>query len=135
MTNPTTGVYNTTWGLTTTGTTTTSLTAPGLVTLASAPASSVHVSGKIRMDGIESDIELNGGKIRMDGPGSDIEVNGVSLMDTLKAIQARLNILYVNKVLEEDWDELKKLGDRYRELEIKLKEKSQMWKSLKSVKK
>jgi len=135
MTNTTTGAYNTTWGLTRTGITTTSLTAPAHAALASGPASSVHVSGKIRMDGTESDLELNGGKIRLDGPGSDIEVNGVSLMDTLKAIQARLNILSVNKDLEEDWDELKKLGDRYRELEIKFKEKSQMWKSLKSVKK
>ena len=112
MTNLTTGVYNTTWGLSTTGTTITSPTAPGLVTLAPA-----------------------GGKIRLDGAGSDIEVNGVSLMDTLKAIQARLNILSVNKDLEEDWDELKKLGDMYRKLEIKVLEKSRMWKSLKSVKK
>ena len=117
MTNLTTGVYNTTWGLSTTGTTITSPTAPGLVTLA--PAYPVHVSGKIRLD----------------GAGADIEVNGVSLMDTLKAIQARLNIQSVNKDLEEDWDELKKLGDMYRKLEIKVLEKSRMWKSLKSAKK
>lgn len=119
MTNLTTGVYNTTWGLSTTGTTITSPTAPGLVTLAPAYPVHVHVSGKIRLD----------------GAGADIEVNGVSLMDTLKAIQARLNILSVNKDLEKDWDELKKLGDMYRKLEIKFKEKSRMWESLKSAKK
>ena len=72
------------------------------------------------------------GTIELQGEDADIIVNGVSLMDKLDAIAERLNILDVNQELEAEWDQLRELGERYRELEQELKEKSAMWKTLKT---
>jgi hypothetical protein len=72
------------------------------------------------------------GTIELRGEDADIVVNGVSLMDKLDAIAERLNILDVNQELEQEWDQLRELGERYRELEQELKEKSTMWKTLKT---
>ena len=38
-----------------------------------------------------------------------------------------------NPELEKEWDDLKKLGDRYRKLEKKCKEKAEVWNKLKSM--
>ena len=72
------------------------------------------------------------GTIDLRGDDADIVVNGVSLMDKLDAIAERLNLLDVNKELEEEWDQLRELGERYRQLEQDLKTKSAMWKTLKT---
>jgi len=72
------------------------------------------------------------GTIELHGEDADIVVNGVSLMDKLDAIADRLNILSVNQQLEAEWDQLRELGERYRELEQELKAKSEMWKTLKT---
>ena len=72
------------------------------------------------------------GTIELQGEEADIIVNGVSLMDKLDAIGERLNLLDVNKELEAEWDQLRELGERYRELEQELKAKSEMWKTLKT---
>jgi len=53
-------------------------------------------------------------------------------MDKLDTIAERLNILSVNQKLEAEWDQLRELGERYRELEQELKAKSEMWKTLKT---
>ena len=58
-----------------------------------------------------------GAKIRLDGEGADIEVNGWSLIDAVKKIEERLNILHPNTELETEWAELKTLGEQYRKLE------------------
>jgi len=71
----------------------------------------------------------NAGKLKIDGEDADIEINGVSI---LKILQERLNVLIPNPELESEWDELKELGDLYRQKEIEFKEKSLMWKKLKS---
>jgi Asp/Glu/hydantoin racemase len=60
----------------------------------------------------------------------DIVVQGCSLMATLNSIQQRLNILEPNPALEAEWNELHKLGERYRQLESELLEKQKMWKTL-----
>ncbi len=60
----------------------------------------------------------------------DIVVQGCSLMATLDSIQQRLNILEPNTALEAEWHELRKLGERYRQLESELLEKQKMWKTL-----
>ena len=65
----------------------------------------------------------------------DIEINGRSLMDAIEALEQRLNIMVPNPELEKEWDELKELGDRYRELEKQCKEKGQMWTKLRKVNK
>ena len=72
-------------------------------------------------------------KITLNGDNADIEVNGKSLLSTLAALEERLNILVPNPAMEKEWDQLKKLGDKYRKLEKKLKEQSDMWNKLKSM--
>ena len=73
------------------------------------------------------------GTISLQGENADIRVNGVSLMDTLNTIAERLNILHPNPELETEWDQLRELGEQYRELEKQLKEKSEMWNTLKAM--
>ena len=72
------------------------------------------------------------GQISLSGNNADIVINGVSLVDKLDAIAERLNILDVNKELEAEWDQLRELGEQYRQLELDLKAKSEMWETLKT---
>jgi hypothetical protein len=72
-------------------------------------------------------------KIKLDGEGADIEVNGLSLIDAIKRIEERLNILTPNKTLELEWEELRELGNRYRELEQQIKDKQATWDRLKAM--
>ena len=69
-------------------------------------------------------------KIRLDGPEADIEVNGESLMGMLKAIEQRLNILKPNAELESEWAELRELGDAYRKIEAKIQAKMKTWEAI-----
>jgi hypothetical protein len=73
------------------------------------------------------------GTIDLRGDNADIVVNGVSLMDKINAIGERLNMLDINPELEAEWDQLRELGDRYRELEQQCREKSQMWTKLRTL--
>jgi len=72
-------------------------------------------------------------KIKLDGEGADIEVNGWSLIDAIQKIEERLNILHPNEKLEEEWEELRELGNRYRELEQHIKDKQATWDRLKAM--
>ena len=71
------------------------------------------------------------GMLDLQGDNADIRINGESLMDTLRTIQDRLNMLRPNTELEAEWDQLRELGDQYRKLEAEFKEKSKMWNTLK----
>jgi hypothetical protein len=73
------------------------------------------------------------GTLELKGDDADIRVNGRSLMDAIDALEQRLNILVPNPELEAEWDELRELGDRYRELEKKCQEKGDMWAKLKAM--
>ena len=73
------------------------------------------------------------GTLDLRGEGADVRINGVSLTGVLKNIEERLNILRPNKELEAEWHQLRELGDQYRRLETKLKEKSLMWNKLKAI--
>ena len=73
------------------------------------------------------------GTIELKGESADITINGMSLKATLEALQERLNWMQPNTELEAEWDQLRELGDRYRELEQQCKEKSQMWTKLKTL--
>lgn len=75
------------------------------------------------------------GTMELRGDNADIVVNGRSLMDAIDALEQRLNILVPNPELEKEWDELRELGDRYRELERLCKEKGDMWAKLKEIRK
>ena len=70
------------------------------------------------------------GKLNLDGDQADVVINGKSLVDTLHALEERLNILVPNAELETEWAELKQLGDAYRKLEADLIEKASMWQVL-----
>jgi hypothetical protein len=72
-------------------------------------------------------------KIRLDGADADIEVNGISLLKTMQEIQSRLNLLQPNTALEAEWQELFELGRKYRELEQQIKEKQATWDRLKAM--
>ena len=61
----------------------------------------------------------------------DITIKGKSLSKILDGIEQRLAILHPNKRLENDWEELKELGERYRELEAEIIAKEEMFKTLK----
>ena len=60
---------------------------------------------------------MAGPKIRLEGADADIEINGVSLWMTMQEISNRLNIMQVNPELETQWQELRELGEKYKQLE------------------
>jgi hypothetical protein len=70
------------------------------------------------------------GKIKLDGPEADIELNGESLIGMLQNIEQRLNILRPNPELESEWEELRELGNAYRKLEAKIQSKMKTWNAI-----
>jgi hypothetical protein len=62
----------------------------------------------------------------------EVKIKGRNLSETLDAIEQRLALLKPNKELENSWEELKELGNRYRELEAEIIAKSEMFKTLKN---
>ena len=73
------------------------------------------------------------GTVSLQGENADISINGKSLMKTLEALEQRLNWLQPNTKLEAEWDDLKELGNRYRELEQQCKDKATVWEKLKAM--
>jgi len=79
-------------------------------------------------------MEVNqGGQVSLKGDNADIDINGKSLVRWMQAMEERMNWMQPNVELEKEWDDLKKLGDRYRKLEQKCREKADVWKKLKSM--
>ena len=72
------------------------------------------------------------GKIKLDGDDADIEINGRSLVQILDGLEQRLGLLKCREDLESDWSELKALGDQYRAMVKDIEEKTRMWNTLKS---
>jgi hypothetical protein len=70
------------------------------------------------------------GKIKLDGPEADIEVNGESLITMLRNIEQRLNLLQPNPELEKEWEELRQLGNQYRTLESNIQAKMKTWEAI-----
>ena len=64
--------------------------------------------------------------------GTDLIIGGKSIKAMLEKIESRLAILEVNHQLEAEWEELKRLGDAYRELEKEIHEKMETWNILKN---
>ena len=75
----------------------------------------------------------NSAKIQLTGENADIEINGRSVMQILDGIESRLGLLHTREDLENEWSELKALGDRYREMVRNIEEKSKMWDTLKKM--
>jgi hypothetical protein len=79
-------------------------------------------------------MEVNqGGRISVKGENADIDINGKSMVKWMQAMEERMNWMQPTVELEKEWDDLKKLGDRYRKLEQKCREKADVWKKLKSM--
>lgn len=70
--------------------------------------------------------------ISVDGPDADIKVNGRSLMDAIDKIEQRLGLLKPNKEIEAEWEDLLELGERYRALEQRIKDKQKTFGILKT---
>ena len=75
---------------------------------------------------------ISAGKLQLNGKDADIEINGESMVTMLKRIEERLNLLSVDPDLESEWDELRELGNQYRELEQRIKDKQETWAKLKA---
>jgi hypothetical protein len=76
---------------------------------------------------------MAGPKIRLEGSDADIEINGVSLWATMQEIANRLNIMHVNPELETQWAELRELGEQYRKLEQHIKDKQATFDRIKAM--
>ena len=71
--------------------------------------------------------------VHIQGENADLLINDKSLKTWMERVEERLNILTPNPGLEAEWDQLRKLGERYRKLEKKCKEKADMWKKLQAM--
>jgi len=74
-----------------------------------------------------------GGKVVIQGKDADLVIGDKSMKTWMEKVEERLNILTPNPEMEKEWDDLRKLGERYRKLEKKCKEKSDMWNKLKAM--
>lgn len=70
--------------------------------------------------------------ITLRGEDADIDINGVSLLETIRGIQDRLNILCPDPEMEQEWDELREIREQYEAKLTECREKSRVWKALKS---
>jgi hypothetical protein len=61
----------------------------------------------------------------------DVKIKGKSINEMFEKIEERLAILHPNEKLEEKWEELRELRNRYIELEKEIIEKEKMWDILK----
>jgi len=97
----------------------------------------INTAGHVWTTGTTSPYTFNpvshSATIQLDGDNADIKVNGWSLVDAIQKIEKRLNILHPNTKLEADWEELRELGKRYRELEQHIQDKQATWDRLKAM--
>ena len=63
----------------------------------------------------------------------DLVIDGLSLRDFMQTVSERLAVMVPNPKLEAEFEELRALADRYRELERKLLEQKAMWETLKKT--
>jgi hypothetical protein len=71
--------------------------------------------------------------IQLNGEQADINVNGKSLCQAIEQLEQRLGWMVPNPEIEQEWAELKHLGDQYRRLEAEIKEKIKVWETLKKT--
>ena len=93
-----------------------SLTSPYTVSSGINFPNAVYTTSTVNSPWVQSP-PMAGPKIKLDGADADIEINGVSLWATMQEISNRLNIMHTNPELETQWQELRALGEQYRKLE------------------
>ena len=65
------------------------------------------------------------------GGNPDIEIGEHSLMEILEGIRRQLALVKLHPDLEEEFEELRRIGDQYRAKEKELLEKRKVWETLK----
>ena len=73
------------------------------------------------------------GTVHIQGENADLVIGDKSMKTWMEKVEERLNILTPNPDMEKEWDDLRRLGERYRKLEKKCKEKAEVWNKLKSM--
>lgn len=81
-------------------------------------------------DTSQSGITVTEGDLKIEGDG-DLKIGDRSIKEFMDKVEKRLAILNVNQELEAQWEELKALGDKYRELEEQLIERNKIMDILK----
>ena len=76
-----------------------------------------------------SDLKVSDGNVIVEN--GDVVIDNHSVLELFKKIEERLALLTPCPELESDWEELKNLGNQYRELEKKILEKEKTWQLLK----
>lgn len=71
------------------------------------------------------------GKLTLQGEDADIEINGRSLIQILDSIEQRLGLLKMHEAMEQQWEELRAIGDQYRTKLAEIENKVRMWDTLK----
>lgn len=74
-----------------------------------------------------------GGKVVIQGDNADLVIGDKSMREWMERIEERLNLLTPNTDLESEWEELKSLGEQYRQLEQHIKDKQATWDRLKAM--
>ena len=73
------------------------------------------------------------GKVHITGENADLVIGEKSMRDWMERVEERLNILHPNAKLETEWEELRALGEQYRQLEQHIKDKQATWDRLKAM--
>lgn len=97
-------------------------------------ATIVSNGSSLNWNTISTNPNIQGKTLHVDGSANitgELTVGGVKLSERLDQIEQRLNILRPNEELEEKWENLRALGQAYRELEKEILEKQEMWAILK----
>lgn len=95
-------------------------------------STNTHSSINLMRDATRGDVLIQNGNLKINGPDADIQIGEVSLKKFMEDVSLRLSIMQPNTKLEKDWEELKELGDRYRQLEKEMIEKAKVWNILKT---
>ena len=88
----------------------------------------------LNWNSVSTNSNLQGNTLQVKGNADisgELTVQGVNLTKRLDKIEERLGILRPNEQLEEKWENLRALGNAYRELEKEIIEKQEMWAILK----
>ena len=109
-----------------------SLTSPYTVSSGINFPNAVYTTSTVNSPWVQSP-PMAGPKIKLDGADADIEINGVSLWATMQEISNRLNIMHTNPELETQWQELRELGEQYRKLEQHILDKQATFDRLKAM--
>ena len=109
-----------------------SLTSPYTVSSGINFPNAVYTTSTVSSPWVQSP-PMAGPKIKLDGADADIEINGVSLWRTMQEISNRLNIMHTNPELETEWAELRELGEQYRKLEQHIRDKQATFDRIKAM--